>query len=70
MKKVNHDWTYGDKIVIGFDNGVKLLKKYNIEFTEVFSDDYDIPSLLTEESVYSYKGIKQIKDYCKYVYKV
>ena len=41
----------------------ELLKENQREFTEVYTEDYDSPKLLTQESIYSYKGLNQIKQY-------
>lgn len=41
------------------------LKKSKIEFREVFSYSTNTPPILiTQSSVYSYKGFESIKDYC------
>ena len=41
-----------------------ILNNYDIEFVEIFSDDYPIPELLTEDSAFTYKGFIQIEQYC------
>jgi hypothetical protein len=47
----------------------KILKKYNINFREVFSDDYDIPVLITKYCAFSYCGLNEIENYCKSIKK-
>jgi hypothetical protein len=42
----------------------RILKETNINFAEVFSDsDERSPVLITKDSIYSYKGLAEIKEY-------
>jgi len=41
----------------------KLLREANIEFIEILANDVDEPTLVSNTSVYSYKGLQEIKDF-------
>ena len=43
----------------------KLLEEAHIEYAIIYTDTYNEPRLLVPDEAYSYKGIKEIKQYIR-----
>jgi hypothetical protein len=41
----------------------KLLREAKIDFIEILANDVDEPTLIVRTSAYSYKGLKEIREY-------
>jgi len=45
------------------DVAKKILKEAKIDFIEILANDVDEPTLIVDSSAYSYKGLKEIREY-------